>query len=196
MGRLLIGTEDRTGLNCTTPFDEIVCSSADSGKLTYWYGKHQLFTTLSQPIFIVNLNSANDNISYPCALPPRFAALNMAMISLAEDYSLVGFKTLAVEDKTSMINLTCVINRATRYSYITPPSSNPPHGTLNDTAAPPSICANTSALFSSAVGEMKGIRSDVRDIQERWLDAFEREWRKEGEAGRARIRERKGGCWN
>lgn len=81
----------------TTPFDEIVCSSADSGKLTYWYGKHQLFTTLSQPIFIVNLNSANDNISYPCALPPRFAALNMAMISLAEDYSLVGFKTLAVE---------------------------------------------------------------------------------------------------
>jgi len=28
---------------------------------------------------------------------PRFAALNMAMISLIEDYSLVGFETLAVE---------------------------------------------------------------------------------------------------
>jgi len=28
---------------------------------------------------------------------PRFSALNMAMISLIEDYSLVGFETLAVE---------------------------------------------------------------------------------------------------
>lgn len=31
------------------------------------------------------------------ASSPRFAALNMAMISLIEDYPLVGFETLAVE---------------------------------------------------------------------------------------------------
>ena len=31
---------------------------------------------------------------------PRFSALNMAMISLIEDYSLVGFETLAVEANT------------------------------------------------------------------------------------------------
>jgi hypothetical protein len=31
------------------------------------------------------------------ASTPRFAALNMAMVSLIEDYSLVGFETLAVE---------------------------------------------------------------------------------------------------
>ena len=31
------------------------------------------------------------------SLPPKFTALNMAMISLIEDYSLVGFETLAVE---------------------------------------------------------------------------------------------------
>jgi hypothetical protein len=31
------------------------------------------------------------------SVPPRFAALNMAMVSLIEDYSLVGFETLAVE---------------------------------------------------------------------------------------------------
>lgn len=31
------------------------------------------------------------------AANPRFSALNMAMISLIEDYSLVGFETLAVE---------------------------------------------------------------------------------------------------
>jgi hypothetical protein len=29
--------------------------------------------------------------------PPRFAALNMEIVSLIEDYSLVGFETLAVE---------------------------------------------------------------------------------------------------
>ena len=31
------------------------------------------------------------------SLSPRFTALNMAMISLVEDFSLVGFETLAVE---------------------------------------------------------------------------------------------------
>ena len=35
--------------------------------------------------------------SLGASLPPRFTALNMAMISLVEDYSLVGFETLAVE---------------------------------------------------------------------------------------------------
>jgi hypothetical protein len=35
--------------------------------------------------------------SLSSSVPPRFAALNMAMISLIEDYSLVGFETLAVE---------------------------------------------------------------------------------------------------
>ncbi|EDR05714.1 uncharacterized protein LACBIDRAFT_329633 [Laccaria bicolor S238N-H82] len=150
-------TEDRTGLNwfcdrlpCayrdgapqvvehqthTTPFDEIVCSSADSGKLTYWYGKHQLFTTLSQPISIVNLNSTN----------PKTTASLDSKLSQSRYPTPLSFSNNLThsqpQDKTSMINLTCVINRATRYSYITPPSSNPPHGTLNDTAAPPSICA-------------------------------------------------------
>jgi GPN-loop GTPase len=31
------------------------------------------------------------------SLPPRFAALNMAMIALIEDFPYVGFETLAVE---------------------------------------------------------------------------------------------------
>lgn len=35
--------------------------------------------------------------SLESSLPPRFTALNMAMISLVEDFSLVGFETLAVE---------------------------------------------------------------------------------------------------
>lgn len=35
--------------------------------------------------------------SLSSSLPSKFTALNMAMISLVEDFSLVGFETLAVE---------------------------------------------------------------------------------------------------
>lgn len=50
------------------PFGEIVCGSPGSGKSTYCHGKHQLFSALQRPISIVNLDPANDNIPYPCAL--------------------------------------------------------------------------------------------------------------------------------
>ncbi|TDL22043.1 hypothetical protein BD410DRAFT_723614, partial [Rickenella mellea] len=50
------------------PFGEIVVGSPGSGKSTYAYGKHQLFTALSRPISIVNLDPANDSLPYPCAI--------------------------------------------------------------------------------------------------------------------------------
>jgi GTPase SAR1 family protein len=45
------------------PFGEVVCGAPGSGKSTYCYGKHQLFTALNRPISIVNLDPANDNAS-------------------------------------------------------------------------------------------------------------------------------------
>ncbi|KAF8208112.1 hypothetical protein K438DRAFT_1961629 [Mycena galopus ATCC 62051] len=135
---------------------------------------------------------------------PRFAALNMAMISLVEDYSLVGFETLAVEDKSSMLHLTHAIDRATGYVFVPPPTStsssspNAPPGTVPPTSSSASERPNEYALFSSAAGPIPGTGGDVRDVQERWLDAreewdaFERKgWREEGEAVRdeaARVR--------
>ncbi|KAF7375080.1 GPN-loop GTPase 2 [Mycena sanguinolenta] len=336
------------------PFGEIVCGSPGSGKSTYCYGKHQLFSALNRPISIVNLDPANDNIPYPCAIDiaelitlhdvvdehglgpnggllyameyldanfdwlqdrldalgkdayvlfdlpgqvelstnhdslknvvqklakrsgfrlvavhlcdahyvtdaskyisvlllslrtmlhlelphinvlskidllakygeldfnldfytevqdlsylenalsastPRFAALNMAMISLIEDFSLVGFETLAVEDKSSMLHLTHTIDRASGYVFVpraTSASATDPTADASEATRP-----NAYALFSSAAGPMK---HDVRDVQERWIDAREawdafekKEWRAEGEAARAsvgRIRERRPG---
>ncbi|TDL22052.1 cytoplasmic protein [Rickenella mellea] len=326
------------------PFGEIVVGSPGSGKSTYAYGKHQLFTALSRPISIVNLDPANDSLPYPCAIDisslitlkevmdihglgpngamlycieyldenydwleerlrelgpeayvvfdlpgqvelstnheslkriiqkltksgfrlaavhlcdshyvtdaskyisvlllslramlhlelphinvlskidiiaqygdlefnldyytevqdlsyldhslsassPRFAALNRAICSVIEDFSLVGFETLAVEDKESMLHLTHAIDRATGCVYVPPPPSALPAGVVADPHAPPSHRPNTGALFSVAAGPMKGARSDVRDVQERWVDAKEewdaherREWRREGEA--------------
>ncbi|KIJ26016.1 hypothetical protein M422DRAFT_244277 [Sphaerobolus stellatus SS14] len=119
---------------------------------------------------------------------PRFAALNMAICSLIEDYSLVGFETLAVEDKESMLHLTRVIDRATGAVFVPPPSSTPSDPTFNPSNLPPSERPNTYSLFSSAGGQIKGPASGVRDVQERWIDereaydAYEKmEWRKEGE---------------
>ncbi|KAF8152806.1 hypothetical protein BJ912DRAFT_1027542 [Pholiota molesta] len=124
--------------------------------------------------------------------------------ALPPHYSLVGFETLAVEDKNSMLNLTHAIDRATGYVFVPPADSNQPPDTIEQHHAAPATRPNTYALFSSAVASLKGPGSDIRDIQERWIDAKEeydafekREWRKEGEmvrdeAARAgKIRERK-----
>jgi hypothetical protein len=134
---------------------------------------------------------------------PRFSDLNMAMISLIEDYSLVGFETLAVEDKNSMLHLTRAIDRATGYVFIPPPASTAPPGTVDDTNAPSAVRPNSYALFSSAAGPMRDPGSDVRDVQERWVDAKDdydayekKQWRREGEivrdeaARKNNIRER------
>ncbi|KAF6753634.1 cytoplasmic protein [Ephemerocybe angulata] len=344
------------------PFGEVVCGAPGSGKSTYCYGKYQLFTALNRPVAVVNLDPANDNIPYPCAvdisslitlenvmethglgpnggmlycmeyleanldwleerlkelgsdiyvlfdlpgqvelstnhdsikhimdkltksgyrlaavhlcdahyitdaskyisvlllslramlhlelphinvlskvdllsqygelefnldfytevqdlsylenslnasLPPKYAALNMAMISLVEDYSLVGFETLAVEDKNSMMHLMHAIDRANGYVFVPPPDAPAPPGTIDESDAPPSHRPNMMGLFSTAAGPLRDPGSDVRDIQERWVDykdiydAHEKkEWRKEGEMLRdaaarnnaSKIRERK-----
>lgn len=89
-----------------------------------------------------------------------------------------------------MLHLTNVIDRATGYVYV-PPSNQAPEGTVNAAGADQSSRShrpNVDALFSTAAGPIKGLRSDVRDVQERWIDAKEewdaferREWRREGE---------------
>ncbi|TRM62264.1 hypothetical protein BD626DRAFT_59053 [Schizophyllum amplum] len=144
--------------------------------------------------------------SLSASSPARFASMNMAIISLIEDYSLVGFETLAVEDKNSMMHLTRAIDRATGYVYVPPTAGQPgqqPPGTVDMSAAPVTAQPNTYALQSAAAGPIKGPLSDIRDVQERWIDAREeydafekKQWQREGEivreeAARAgQIRER------
>ncbi|KAM3151908.1 GPN-loop GTPase 2 [Botrytis cinerea] len=47
----------------------------------------------------------------------KFEGLNKAIIQLVEDFGLVGFETLAVEDKRSMMHLLQVIDRAGGYAF-------------------------------------------------------------------------------
>ena len=81
----------------------------------------------------------------------KFGPLNRAIIDLVEEFGLVAFETLAVEDKKSMMNLVRVIDRAGGYAF------GPAEG------------ANDS-IWSVAVREGLGTM-DVKDVQERWLDA-------------------------
>ncbi|WRT67080.1 uncharacterized protein IL334_004046 [Kwoniella shivajii] len=109
----------------------------------------------------------------------KFGKLNKAMVELVDDFGLVGFETLAVEDKSSMLNLVRLVDKMTGYIFI-------PHGEGEDEGA---NSINTQALFGSIMSSSGGTKgNDVRDVQERWLDnkdaydEFEREeWAKEWE---------------
>lgn len=98
----------------------------------------------------------------------KFSALNHAIVELVQDFSLVGFETLAVEDKASMASLLKVIDRASGYAFGTK------DGAAND------------SVWQVAMRDT-GVTMDVRDVQERWIDRkeemdkLEREkWEEEG----------------
>lgn len=83
----------------------------------------------------------------------KFAALNQAITGLIEDFALVGFETLAVEDKKSMTALLKAIDRAGGYAFGAAEGAN-------DTVW-------QVAMRSDAV------TMEPLDVQERWLDRRE-----------------------
>lgn len=80
----------------------------------------------------------------------KFSALNKAIVDLVEDFALVGFETLAVEDKKSMMTLLRAIDRAGGYAF----------GGIEG--------ANES-VWQMAMRD-DAVTMDARDVQERWLD--------------------------
>ena len=75
-----------------------------------------------------------------------------------------------------------------------------PEGSVDDNNAPPTQRPNAWGLMSSAMGMVKGPRSDVRDVQERWIDAkdewdaYEKaQWRREGQLAKDEEAKRKSG---
>ena len=81
----------------------------------------------------------------------KFEGLNTAIVELVESFGLVGFETLAVEDKRSMTHLLQVIDRAGGYAFGGAEGAN-------------------DTVWQVAMRE--GVTTmDVKDVQERWLDA-------------------------
>ncbi|EXJ55524.1 hypothetical protein A1O7_08452 [Cladophialophora yegresii CBS 114405] len=80
----------------------------------------------------------------------KFTALNEAIVRLVEEFGLVGFETLAVEDKKSMMQLLRTIDRAGGYAFGGAEGAN-------------------DSVWQVAVRE--GMPAmDVRDVQEHWID--------------------------
>ncbi|KAL8911179.1 MAG: hypothetical protein Q9172_007715 [Xanthocarpia lactea] len=89
----------------------------------------------------------------PVMRHPKFEGLNNAVIELVEDFGLVGFETLAVEDKKSMMTLLHSIDRAGGYAFGGAEGAN-------------------DTVWQVAVRD--GMRTmNVRDVQERWIDRKE-----------------------
>lgn len=86
----------------------------------------------------------------PMMQHPKWEGLNNAVIELVEDFGLVGFETLAVEDKRSMMNLLQAIDRAGGYAFGGAEGAN-------------------DTVWQVAMREGMG-SMNIQDIQERWID--------------------------
>jgi hypothetical protein len=127
----------------------------------------------------------------------RFSQLNERICELVEDFGLVSFETLAVEDKRSMMRLQRVLDKATGYVYVeregqmtqetesgngslsdVPVTANddtPMSADLSSTASRRGTAASAASLFTVADrGEPMGWGT-AADVQERWIDHRE-EW--------------------
>lgn len=97
------------------------------------------------------LARANDDVDMDEDEPTsKFSALNKAIVELVEDFALVGFETLAVEDKKSMMTLLRAIDRAGGYAL-------------------GGIEGANETVWSMAM-QQDAVTMDARDVQERWLD--------------------------
>jgi len=105
---------------------------------------------------------------------PRFSKLNEAICDLVDGFGLVGFETLAVEDKASMTHLLQVIDRAGGYVF----------GEAEGAG---------DSLWTVAMRENWGDAvGGVLDVQERWVDNREEydEFEREREEVLAKQREK------
>lgn len=89
----------------------------------------------------------------PMMQHPKWEGLNNAVIELVEDFGLVGFETLAVEDKRSMMTLLQAVDRAGGYAFGGAEGAN-------DTV--------WQVAMREGVGSMT-----IQDVQERWIDRKE-----------------------
>ena len=100
---------------------------------------------------------------------PKFDNLNKAIVELVEEFGLVGFETLAVEDKKSMMTLLQAVDRAGGYAFGSAEGAN-------------------DTVWQVAMREGMATM-DIKDVQERWIDAKDeyddkqrRDWEEEAKA--------------
>ena len=93
----------------------------------------------------------------------KFDKLNDALIQLVEDFGLVGFETLAVEDRASMASFVRAIDRANGWVLAGARGTDETGRTLDDEAS----------IWAQAMSDHWAGKMEVRDVQERWIDRRE-----------------------
>jgi hypothetical protein len=93
----------------------------------------------------------------------KFDKLNDALIQLVEDFGLVGFETLAVEDRGSMASFVRAIDRANGWVLAGARGTDETGRTLDDEAS----------IWAQAMSDHWAGKMEVRDVQERWIDRRE-----------------------
>jgi hypothetical protein len=93
----------------------------------------------------------------------KFDKLNDALIQLVEDFGLVGFETLAVEDRASMASFVRAIDRANGWVLAGARGTDETGRTLDDEAS----------VWAQAMSDHWAGKMEVRDVQERWIDRRE-----------------------
>jgi hypothetical protein len=93
----------------------------------------------------------------------KFDKLNDALIQLVEDFGLVGFETLAVEDRASMANFVRAVDRANGWVFAGARGTDETGRTLDDEAS----------IWAQAMSDHWAGKMEVRDVQERWIDRRE-----------------------
>jgi hypothetical protein len=82
----------------------------------------------------------------------KFEGLNQAIVELVESFGLVGYETLAVEDKRSMMHLLQMCDRANGYAFGGAEGAN-------------------DTVWQVAMRNSGNTLMDIKDVQERWIDA-------------------------
>lgn len=95
----------------------------------------------------------------------KFGKLNEAICELVEDFGLVSFETLAVEDRRSMFRLLQVLDKAVGYIYVSPTSNALDFGEEeNEGAYEPGRASATASAALQAQMRAGGMGADPHSL--------------------------------
>lgn len=121
-------------------------------------------------------------MSFPAAAQEKWDKLNEALITLVGDFGLVGFETLAVENRASMAALVRALDRASGQIFAGSLGTDENGKTMSDEAS----------IWAQAMSDHWADRLDPGDLQERWIDRKEeldelerQEWEEEAKTATA-----------
>lgn len=144
---------------------------------------------------VQDLNYLNEMLDQDAERVPRgkkFSQLNKAICELIEDFGLVSFETLCVEDKQSMAKLVKAVDDALGYHS----SYSRQHGEGEDGEDEAPGFDMSQFVRSLDAGSGLSRNSQALDVQERWIDsrdvfddAERAEWEKEGRIAKQQERQ-------